>query len=91
MKGLSYGTPAWGDAGVIVPWDIYEAYCDTRILERSVDSMVRFLDDCNHPAVKANIDVSHLLLASDFSEAAGQLTPTLGRCRMRIPLAGVGR
>ena len=25
--------------------------------------MVRFLDDCNHPAVQANIDVSHLLLA----------------------------
>src|SRR3954467_5781222 len=32
-------------------------------LVNSVDSMVRFLDDCNHPAVKANIDVSHLLLA----------------------------
>ena len=32
-------------------------------LVNSVDSMVRFLDDCNHPAVRANIDVSHLLLA----------------------------
>jgi sugar phosphate isomerase/epimerase len=32
-------------------------------LVNSVDSMVRFIDDCNHPAVKANIDVSHLLLA----------------------------
>src|SRR6478736_10297687 len=32
-------------------------------LVNSVDSMVRFLDDCNHAAVKANIDVSHLLLA----------------------------
>ena len=28
--------------------------------------MVRFLDDCNHPAVQANIDISHLVL-SDVS------------------------
>jgi D-psicose/D-tagatose/L-ribulose 3-epimerase len=29
----------------------------------SVDSMVRFIDEVNHPAVRANIDVSHLELA----------------------------
>lgn len=32
-------------------------------LVRDVDSMVRFLDEVNHPAVKANIDVSHLQLS----------------------------
>jgi sugar phosphate isomerase/epimerase len=32
-------------------------------LVNSVNSMVRFLDEVNHPAVKANIDVSHLVLA----------------------------
>jgi sugar phosphate isomerase/epimerase len=32
-------------------------------LVNDVDSMVRFLDDVNHPAVKANIDVSHLQLS----------------------------
>jgi sugar phosphate isomerase/epimerase len=32
-------------------------------LVNSVDSMVRFIDDVNHPAVRANIDVSHLHLA----------------------------
>jgi D-psicose/D-tagatose/L-ribulose 3-epimerase len=32
-------------------------------LVNSVDSMVRFIDDVNHPAVQANIDVSHLHLA----------------------------
>jgi sugar phosphate isomerase/epimerase len=32
-------------------------------LVNSVDTMVRFLDDCNHPAVRANIDISHLHLA----------------------------
>ncbi len=32
-------------------------------LVNDVDSMVRFLDDVNHPAVQANIDVSHLQLS----------------------------
>lgn len=32
-------------------------------LVNSVDSMVRFIDDVNHPAVRANIDISHLHLA----------------------------
>jgi len=33
-------------------------------LLNDVDSMVRFIDEVNHPALKANIDVSHLLLAN---------------------------
>jgi D-psicose/D-tagatose/L-ribulose 3-epimerase len=32
-------------------------------LVNSVDTMVRFLDDCDRPAVQANIDISHLVLA----------------------------
>ena len=32
-------------------------------LVNDIQSMVRFLDDVNHPAVKANIDVSHLQLS----------------------------
>ena len=32
-------------------------------LLNSVDSMVRYIDDVSHPAVRANIDVSHLELA----------------------------
>ena len=32
-------------------------------LLNDVDSMVRFIDEVNHPAVQANIDVSHLQLA----------------------------
>jgi sugar phosphate isomerase/epimerase len=31
-------------------------------LVNDVDSMLRFLTDVNHPAVKANIDISHLVL-----------------------------
>ncbi len=32
-------------------------------LLNNVDNMVRFLDDTTHPAVRANIDISHLCLA----------------------------
>ena len=32
-------------------------------LLNNVDNMVSFIDDVNHPALQANIDVSHLLLA----------------------------
>jgi len=45
-KGLSYGTPAWADAGTIVPWTIYQMYGDTRILERHIDSMKKWVDWC---------------------------------------------
>jgi len=37
-------------------------------LLNSVDAMVRFVDECNHPRVRANIDISHLVL-SDTSPA----------------------
>jgi alpha-L-rhamnosidase len=40
------GGPAWADAGVICPWEIYQVYGDTRILERHYDSMARFAEFC---------------------------------------------
>lgn len=46
MKGLNYGTPAWADAGVIVPWALYREYGDRRILERHIDSMIRWVEWC---------------------------------------------
>ena len=36
--------PAWMDAGVIVPYTIYQAYGDTRILERMYPGMQRFME-----------------------------------------------
>jgi alpha-L-rhamnosidase len=41
---LRWGAPAWGDAGVIVPWTIYRAYDDTRIVERHYDAMARWME-----------------------------------------------
>lgn len=42
-------------------------------LLNSVDSMAQFLDDVDHPAVKANIDISHLVLAKIPPEALRKL------------------
>ncbi|HUR50405.1 MAG TPA: family 78 glycoside hydrolase catalytic domain [Acidimicrobiales bacterium] len=33
------GAPGWGDAGVLVPWALWQWYADRRVLEESVDSM----------------------------------------------------
>lgn len=40
----SGGAPAWGDAGVIVPWTVYRMYGDTRIVERHYHAMARWMD-----------------------------------------------
>jgi sugar phosphate isomerase/epimerase len=42
-------------------------------LVNNVDSMVRFLDEVNHPAVRANIDVSHLHLSRTAPEELRRL------------------
>lgn len=42
-------------------------------LVNSVETMSRFIDDCDHEAVKANIDISHLVLANVAPEELQQL------------------
>src|SRR5947207_15260759 len=42
-------------------------------LLNNVDSMVRFVDELNHPAVKANIDISHLELSHTRPEELRRL------------------
>jgi D-psicose/D-tagatose/L-ribulose 3-epimerase len=42
-------------------------------LVNNVDSMVRFIDEVNHPAVRANIDVSHLVLSKTPPEELRRL------------------
>src|SRR5215216_3314010 len=41
---LKKGSPAWGDAGVIVPWTIYKTYDNTRIVKRHYDAMTRWME-----------------------------------------------
>jgi alpha-L-rhamnosidase len=38
------GVPAWGDAGVICPWTIYQVYGDKRILEQHLPAMIKWID-----------------------------------------------
>ncbi len=42
-------------------------------LLNSIDSMVEFIDQVDHPALKANIDISHLLLAGQKPEQLQKL------------------
>jgi sugar phosphate isomerase/epimerase len=42
-------------------------------LIRNVETMLRFLDDVGHPAVRANIDVSHLVLSRTAPEELRRL------------------
>lgn len=43
-------------------------------LINSIDSMVRFVDECDHPHVRANIDISHLVLADVGASEIRKLT-----------------
>jgi alpha-L-rhamnosidase len=36
--------PAWGDAGIIVPWTMYRVYGDTRIIAKHWKAMTRWMD-----------------------------------------------
>jgi len=38
------GVPAWGDAGVICPWTIYDVYGDKRILEKHLPAMIKWVE-----------------------------------------------
>ena len=38
------GTAGWGDAGIIVPWALYQRYGDTRVLQTNYDAMTRWID-----------------------------------------------
>lgn len=42
-------------------------------LVNTVDNMVRFLDDVNVPSVRANIDISHMVLSNTPAESLGRL------------------
>lgn len=41
---LNFGVPAWGDAGVIVPWRVYQNYADLRLLGEHFGAARRWVD-----------------------------------------------
>ncbi len=48
VEGVVYGpfagAPAWADAGVTIPWDLYVNYGDKRLLEQHFDAARRWVD-----------------------------------------------
>lgn len=44
IGSVGNGVAGWGDAGVTVPWALYQAYGDVRVLEQSWASMLKWLD-----------------------------------------------
>ena len=44
---LADGAPAWGDAGVLIPWTTWRQYGDTRIIEENWDPMERWMNYLN--------------------------------------------
>ena len=43
LVAVNDGAPAWGDAGIIVPWAIYQCYGDTRLLARHYPAMQKWI------------------------------------------------
>ncbi len=44
VKPIGDAAPAWGDAGVIIPWTMYLCYGDTRVIEKHWAAMVKWMD-----------------------------------------------
>lgn len=44
VTGAGFGTPAWGDAAIIVPYTLYRVYGDRRIIERHYSAMARAIE-----------------------------------------------
>ena len=40
---MGSGVPAWGDAGVVCPWTIYQVYGDRRVIEKHYESMKKWI------------------------------------------------
>ena len=45
---LAAGAPAWADAGVIVPWTIWQTYGDTALIDQHWPAMTRWMDWLEH-------------------------------------------
>jgi alpha-L-rhamnosidase len=48
------GSAGWGDAAVIIPWELYRAYGDVQLLERQYDSMKAWVDFVQGRAERLN-------------------------------------
>ena len=72
QHGWDFGT-AWGDAGVICPWTIWQAYDDVRIIETCWEPMTRFMK-WRKDTSRDNLGIAH---GNDWGDwlAQGGKTP----------------
>ena len=52
ISNMLQGSAGWGDACVLVPWALYQAYGRKEILEENYDMMCRWLSFCEKRAAK---------------------------------------
>lgn len=50
VQGGAHTSAAWGDACIIVPWTLYQAYGDRRVLAENYPTMTRWLAYVQHEA-----------------------------------------
>ena len=55
ISNMLQDSAGWGDACVLVPWALYEAYGDKTILEENYDMMRRWLSFCEKRAQKTRL------------------------------------
>ncbi len=60
-----YGGSAWGDAGIIVPYNVYSMTGDKQILEENYESMQRWVEHC---AEQREGDWTHIGAETDFGD-----------------------
>ena len=53
ISNMLQGSAGWGDACILVPWALYQAYGDRTILEENYDMMTRWMDFCGKRASSA--------------------------------------
>ena len=55
ISNMLQGSAGWGDACVLVPWALYEAYGRKEILEENYDMMSRWISFCQRRAGKTRL------------------------------------
>ena len=55
ISGMLQGSAGWGDACILVPWTLYEAYGDREILEENYEMMCRWISFCEKRASKTRL------------------------------------
>jgi alpha-L-rhamnosidase len=82
--GSFYNAPGWADAGVIIPWRVYQNYNDTDILAKQYDAMKRFIDFIHrqNPDLLWRVSRGHMygdwlngntIISDDYPKTGGQV------------------